>query len=191
MKIYLISDTHFNHAKISTYCDRPKDFTEIIIKRWQETVKPEDLVIHLGDVLIGRAGAAKEILGQLPGRKVLVQGNHDRHHGLSWWMEHGFEFATQGLKFHNCWLTHQPSTSLADGTELNIHGHLHNVWHGFGEWSEAHKARDASILAKVPTMGLKHPWQRLFAVEYTDYRPVEFEKFVSHPDKYQSRGPKR
>jgi hypothetical protein len=36
---------------------------------------------------------------------------------------------------------------------------------------------------------LKHPWQRLFAIEYTDYRPVEFNKFVSHPDKYQSRGP--
>jgi hypothetical protein len=36
---------------------------------------------------------------------------------------------------------------------------------------------------------LLHPWQRLFAVEYTDYRPVEFDKFIHRPDKYQARGP--
>jgi calcineurin-like phosphoesterase family protein len=32
MKVYLISDTHFNHANIATYCDRPADFTDIIIR---------------------------------------------------------------------------------------------------------------------------------------------------------------
>lgn len=175
MNVYLISDTHFNHANIATYCDRPKDFTELIIKRWHETVKPEDLVIHLGDVQIGRK--SEWIMAELPGRKTLVRGNHDREKSNMWWMEHGFDFSCDGLKFRNCWLTHEPSTSLADGCELNIHGHLHNIWHGFG----------AHIEALNPGR-LRNSWQRLFAIEYTDYRPVEFEKFVGHPDKYQARG---
>jgi hypothetical protein len=29
----------------------------------------------------------------------------------------------------------------------------------------------------------------LFAIEYTGYKPVEFDKFIAKPDKYQARGP--
>jgi len=184
MNVYLISDTHFNHANIATYCDRPENFTELILKRWAETVRPEDLVIHLGDVILDKKHAIKDILDSLPGRKVLVRGNHDRQWSCLRWMEAGFQMACDGFKFRNSWLTHEPSTSLADGCQLNIHGHLHNVWHGFK--AECLVGPDADRLKKE----LRYPWQRLFAVEYTDYRPVEFDRFVSHPDKYQSRGPK-
>ena len=180
MNIYLISDTHFNHDNIATYCQRPADFTERLIHNWKHTVGADDTVIHLGDVAIGNRRAVKDILAELPGRKILVRGNHDRAHSNTWWMEQGFAFACDGLKFRNCWLTHEPSTSLADGAQLNIHGHLHNIWHGF--------APDGPSVLKIDK--LKNPWQRLFAVEYTDYRPVEFNKFVNHPEKYQARGPK-
>lgn len=91
-------------------------------------------------------------------------------------MGRGFDFACDGMKFKKMWLTHEPSTSLADGTELNIHGHLHNIWHGF------RPDRGAE-----PTH-LKNPWQRLLAIEYTDYYPVDFDVFVSHPKKYLATG---
>lgn len=177
---WLISDTHFNHDNIATYCDRPKDFTDLIIKRWNEVVKGDDLVIHLGDVAIGNRRSVKSILAVLPGRKVLVLGNHDRQHGPDWWMDQGFAFACQAMKYRNCWLTHEPSTSLADGCELNIHGHLHNIWDGF----HPHHGEERP----TPT-SLRNPWQRLFAIEYTNYRPVNFDKFVSHPDKYRAQHP--
>ena len=174
MNVYLISDTHFNHANIATYCQRPADLTEIIIRTWNNIVKPEDLVIHLGDVMIGKK--SEWIMPALPGRKVLIRGNHDDQQSCTWWMEHGFDFACDGMKFRNCWLTHRPSTSLADGCELNIHGHLHNIWHGF-------KPDDG-----LPATHLHKPWQRLFAIEYTNYMPIEFNKFVSHPKKYLATG---
>jgi calcineurin-like phosphoesterase family protein len=189
MKIFLISDTHFNHDKIATYCDRPPDFTERIIKRWNEVVTYEDTVIHLGDVAIGNRRTVDSILAVLPGRKILVRGNHDRQHSNTWWMEHGFDFACDGMKFRNCWLTHEPSTSLADGCELNIHGHLHNIWHGFN--SPEREERDKDLLGTDYKHKLKKPWQRLFAIEYTDYRPVEFEKFVSQPEKFLATGLKQ
>jgi calcineurin-like phosphoesterase family protein len=126
------------------------------------------------------------IMPTLPGKKVLVRGNHDRQNSNSWWMEHGFDFSCDGMKFRNCWLTHEPSTSLADGCELNIHGHLHNIWHGFHSTNRPDDVMD-SEWAKTRNR-LKHPWQRLFAIEYTNYLPVCFDKFVAHPDKYLARG---
>lgn len=178
MNVYLISDTHFNHDRVATYCDRPADFTERILHNWKQIVKPEDTVIHLGDVMIGNRTRGADQIRSLPGRKILVRGNHDRRSSNTWWMEHGFDFACDGMKFRNCWLTHEPSTSLADGCLLNLHGHLHNIWHGF--------LPEGQMKALAP----KREWQRLFAIEYTNYMPVDFDKFVMHPAKYQARGPK-
>jgi calcineurin-like phosphoesterase family protein len=175
VRVLLFSDSHFNHANIATYCDRPGNFTDIIIKRWQERVKPEDTVIHLGDVIIGRKSSLRDIMSQLPGRKSLIRGNHDRQKSCTWWMENGFDFACDGMRFRNCWLTHEPDTSRAGGCDLNIHGHLHNIWDGFQAEGQ-------------PQLRLHHEWQRLFACEYTNYCPIEFDEFVLHPDKYQARG---
>jgi calcineurin-like phosphoesterase family protein len=181
MKVYLISDTHFNHTKIETYCDRPSDFTERIIRNWKNIIQPTDLIIHVGDVFIGKVEGWESIYPQLPGRKVLVRGNHDKH-PLAWWMEHGFDFACDSMIFRHAWITHRPAHSLPKHTHLNIHGHLHNIWHGFH--------RDEPDTRVINKQGRLHnSFQRLFSVEYTDYKPVEFEHFINDPDRYQARGP--
>jgi calcineurin-like phosphoesterase family protein len=182
MKTLLISDPHLNHHKIETYCDRPPSFTDLIVRNWKALVRPEDLVICLGDVFIGPPAGWKQLYPTLPGRKMLIRGNHDWHHNCTWWMENGFEFACDAMIFRHIWLTHKPAKSLPSGTHLNIHGHLHNIWHGF------HRDEPGREIANRSGK-LYHPWQRLFAVEYTDYKPVELDHFISHPDKYQSRGP--
>ncbi len=181
MKVYVISDTHFNHNKITTYCDRPANFTDTIIHNWQQIVKPEDLLIHVGDVYIDKVDGWDVIWPQLPGRKVLVRGNHDRHHGCTWWMKHGFDFACDAFTFRHVYITHKPAEFLPSRCEVNLRGHLHNIWHGFHNGDPTTE--------KITKSGkLKNPWQRLFAVEYTDYKPIEFEKFMSHPDRYHARG---
>lgn len=114
---------------------------------------------------------------QLPGRKILIRGNHDRNRSISWWMSSGFDFACDSVKFRNCWLTHEPDPVLPEGCTLNLHGHLHNIWHGFLPAGQQQAAKEAH-----------RPFQRLFAVEYTNYCPIEFDEFVAHPDKYLARG---
>lgn len=178
MKYWLISDTHFNHGKIATYCDRPADFTERIIANWTRMVAPDDCVIHLGDVFIGRVDGWNEIWPRLTGRKILVRGNHDRQRSPSWWMRHGFDAACDGMILRNCWLTHEPAAVCPMECDINIHGHLHNIWHGFRAYGGI-----------LPETKLRRDWQRLFALEYTNYSPVEFQKFVSHPEKFLARGP--
>lgn len=179
MKTFIIADTHFNHDKIKTYCERPPNFTELLVKNWNERVNEGDSVIHLGDVGIGPKEGIVETVARLNGRKILVRGNHDREKSNQWWMDRGFAFSCDAMMFRNWWLTHEPAKKLpwAEGVHCqgNIHGHLHNIFHGF----------------QIPGTSFKkliNPWQRLFAVEYTKYYPIEFMEFVNHPDKYNARG---
>ena len=56
--IYLIGDTHFDHANIIRYCNRPfrnvQEMNETIVRNWNEIVKDKDTVYFLGDWTFGR-----------------------------------------------------------------------------------------------------------------------------------------
>lgn len=191
-KVYIVSDTHYNHDReggvMETHCKRPSNFSQLVFDRWNQTVKPEDLVVHVGDVLIGPKSRTKEYLDALNGRKILVRGNHDTDKPCLWWMNNGFAAASDGMLFRNIWVSHKPADVLPAGAELNLHGHLHNIWDGFVD--PKREERDRELLGDDYLKRLKNPWQRLFALEYTDYRPVEWEKFFAHPERYQATGPK-
>ena len=58
---YIISDTHLNHFGIDTYCDRLPNFTDLLIRNWQRTVQSDDLIIHCGDVFIGKPDGWKGV----------------------------------------------------------------------------------------------------------------------------------
>ena len=62
--IWVISDTHFDHANILTFTDKVgkpcrdcctdvEVMNEQMIANWNSVVKPGDKVYHLGDVLFG------------------------------------------------------------------------------------------------------------------------------------------
>lgn len=46
-------------------------------EQWNDTVKPNDIVIHVGDLSFGDWRYTSKLLGTLHGRIVLVAGNHD------------------------------------------------------------------------------------------------------------------
>jgi len=158
MKIWLIADTHFFHDKLAEICDRPADFTVRITENWRRMVSPDDMVIHLGDVAIGKRGPTRELLQSLPGRKILILGNHD-HESVGWYIDSGFAMVCQSMVFRNVLLTHAPSNELPANAVLNVHGHLHNNAHRFAEYEPK-------------------PWHKLLAVETTLYCPVMWEKFI-------------
>lgn len=82
-RVWLISDTHFSHKNIllPEYSNRPfrdvAHMNEELISRWAAIVAPEDIVLHLGDFAMGQQTACEPVLKRLPGRKILVKGNHD------------------------------------------------------------------------------------------------------------------
>lgn len=50
---------------------------EQMIKEWNDVVTPEDTVYILGDVAFLPAANAANIIKQLNGSKILIEGNHD------------------------------------------------------------------------------------------------------------------
>ena len=53
MKFWYSSDSHFHHRRIIEYCSRPfpsvEEMNQVMIERWNEVVKPDDIVYHCGD----------------------------------------------------------------------------------------------------------------------------------------------
>ena len=127
MTIFYTSDTHFGHANIIRYCERPfasaDEMDEALIRNWNAVVSPDDTVWHLGDFAfprkLGRDRLA-EIFAALNGTKHLIQGNHDpdETRRLPW--------ATRGdLRcVEDTILCHYPLTTWA-GDTIHFHGHAH------------------------------------------------------------------
>ena len=83
--IYFTADTHFDHANIIRFCNRPfaavEEMNETLISNWNRKVHGNDTVYILGDMFF-RTTDPEPILRQLKGKKHLITGNHD-----SQWMK--------------------------------------------------------------------------------------------------------
>lgn len=83
MSIFFTSDTHFYHKKILDFCRSTRlgadvdEMNEILIQNWNQDVRPNDDVYHLGDFSFGRSKQTLELLSRLNGKIHLVKGNHD------------------------------------------------------------------------------------------------------------------
>lgn len=146
---YFTSDTHFGHTNIIKYCNRPfadaGEMDRAIIANWNETVKPEDTIYHMGDVFFTSPERAKHILSNLNGYKILILGNHDRS-GMKM-KDWGFQEVHQSLQIEleggiKANLSHYPyrgsddphhkvkfdTKNLNDDGYLLICGHVHTAW---------------------------------------------------------------
>ena len=149
-KIWITSDTHFNHTNIIKYTNRPFENTKImdetIINNWNSVVDENDIVWHLGDFAFGdttvdangkrrnRFDVIREYLPQLNGKINLVLGNHDRRMGKSpsedikLYMDLGFNKVYDMPVIFNDFfiLSHEPKWISNGDAYVNIFGHVHN-----------------------------------------------------------------
>jgi calcineurin-like phosphoesterase family protein len=75
---WIIADTHFFHANIGQYCDRPDGWQDLIIENWNRFIQPDDTVFHLGDLALGKKEDTEALIPLLNGKLYLIRGNHDR-----------------------------------------------------------------------------------------------------------------
>lgn len=85
--IYGIGDLHFDHSKqkpMDIFGDNWINHDQNIIDNWISIVKEDDLVLIPGDISwalkLEDAKGDLEIIHKLPGKKVMIKGNHDY-----WW----------------------------------------------------------------------------------------------------------
>ena len=80
---YYISDLHFYHKNLIERMDNRgfeslEAMHEYMIAKWNGKVRPNDEVVILGDFSIGKGAETNAVLERLQGRKMLIQGNHDK-----------------------------------------------------------------------------------------------------------------
>ncbi len=87
MKIFAISDLHLsvnNPKPMDIFGPTWEGYVDKIFADWQEKVLDDDLVLMAGDfswaMKLEETAADFEMLKALPGKKVLIRGNHD-----FWW----------------------------------------------------------------------------------------------------------
>jgi calcineurin-like phosphoesterase family protein len=146
----------------------PDEMDEEMVKRWNETVRPNDKVYHLGDVVINRK--ALKIMSRLNGDKVLIRGNHDI------FRDDEYRLYFRELRAYHVMngmiLSHIPIHTESLGRfGTNIHGHLH-----------ANRVKkEVETLHEFGVRGSRHYIDVRYhcvCVEHTDYRPILFEDVI-------------
>ena len=164
MKTWITSDLHFGHTNIMKFCPESRAhyngdvayMNETMITEWNAIVTPKDTIYILGDVAFCNAADATKIVRRLNGRKILVEGNHDRK-------------ALKDSSFFRCFAeVHKYLDINYDGTKIvmfhypiaewdqmhrgsvHFHGHLHGNESGL----ENYRARDMGMDAtrKIVTL---------------------------------------
>jgi calcineurin-like phosphoesterase family protein len=136
MTVWFTSDHHFGHANVIKYTNRPfssvEEMDDELIRRWNERIKINDVVYHLGDFSLLSFKYVYEYLDRLNGHIFLVPGGHDER-----WIRHkeSSDFVTHLLPAlvtikHNGFpivLCHYPMLTWdrSHYGSLHLHGHSH------------------------------------------------------------------
>lgn len=129
---YIISDTHFGHKNIVRYCDRPHYHEQLMIANWRKTIKRNDTVLHLGDLMMGGDEYyhhfVENIAPKLTGTRYIILGNHDKRKYD--YEEIGFKVVrpfTINYRNHEVSFDHYPKLiNVEDKNRIHVHGHIHN-----------------------------------------------------------------
>lgn len=155
MRTFITSDLHFGHTNIMKFCPQSRArfnndvnyMNEEMVREWNTCVQPEDLVYILGDVAFLPADKATGYMRRCNGRKILVEGNHDRKLLKDPSFRRCFEEVHKYLDInyngHKCVMFHYP---IAEWDQmhrgaLHFHGHLHGGVSGL----ENFRARDMGM----------------------------------------------
>ena len=137
---FYTADPHFFHQNILKHCARPfrsvEEMNRVILNNYRWTVGPDDDLWLLGDlavVHVDRAEQLASMLHEIPGRKHLITGNHDKPwvRGLDIWTSvHDLvELRDQEIRVTLC---HYPMLTWSGARRgaIQLFGHVHNNWSG-------------------------------------------------------------
>lgn len=145
-ELFVTSDTHFCHASPTIWKNRGFSsidaMNEALIKKWNKKVKKNDIVYHLGDVIVSDARKDYQLLKRLNGKLIFIIGNHDPDtrikllfSELGSKIEGGMyatRFKANGTPFY---VSHFPTITAKFDNKLfsqhivGLHGHIHGKTH--------------------------------------------------------------
>lgn len=129
MQTHLWADLHIDHLQALVrrgWFDTLDHYQQYISDTWIKHVRPTDVIILPGDIAISYNGLCK--IKKLPGRKILVGGNHDGERGVSLSQLASTYDEIHGLLRHRAgfFISHAPLHLEGMRNRRNIHGHMHD-----------------------------------------------------------------
>lgn len=160
--VFFTSDTHFFHRGIIDACRRPfrdvEHMNSALLENWNRVVPNHGLVFHLGDVSFGKTVDTFALIGQLNGRIILIEGNHDKKLPVS--IRGRFEAVCPFLEI---------DIEEGGGTcqRISLMHYAMRVWnrHHYGAWHlHGHSHGSLAPIGKAIDVG----------VDAQDYRPISY-----------------
>lgn len=168
--VFFTSDTHFNHANIISYCQRPfrsvDEMNETIIRNWNNTVSNDDVVFHLGDFCLGGSVEWSKLLDRLNGRIYLILGNHDMKN-----IRQGFLERFEHVAMEMCIEVGKQKIYLNHYPFLCFEGGYKDVWQLFGH---VHTRRNNTGI-DAGRLQYLYPTQYDVGVDNNNFTPVSFD----------------
>lgn len=171
-KVFFTSDTHFNHANIISFCNRPfknvDEMNEVIIANWNSVVGIDDTVFHLGDFCLGGSAEWTKVLDRLNGKIHLIVGNHDMKNLRQDFISRFEEVVMQRhivIDKHSIYLNHYPFLCFCGAYQPDVwqlFGHVHTRKNNTG--------MDACRLQYL------YPTQYDVGVDNNNFMPVSYEQ---------------
>lgn len=168
---FFTSDTHFGHANIIRFCNRPfrnvEEMNEILIENWNKVVSKGDTVFHLGDFAFGGSSVWNSIIPRLNGHINLIIGNHDRKNLRQGYMSY-FDMVVPQLQIeiedNSIYLNHYPF--------LCYGGSYRGVWQLFGH---VHSGPQADGL-DISRLRVLLPTQYDVGVDNNNFTPISYRE---------------
>jgi calcineurin-like phosphoesterase family protein len=145
---FFTADTHFGHANIIRYCNRPFDspshMDDVLIANWNSVVGPEDEVYHLGDFALCNLEPCERVLDRLNGKIYLIRGNHEK---TACAVPHRFEWIKD---YHELYV---PDPSNKGGKQMIVMCHYAmRVWNASHHGAWQLYGHSHGVLADDPTL---------------------------------------
>lgn len=175
-KLFMSSDSHFQHFNISKYCHRPfesrKEMDDALIANWNSVVPEDGIVVHCGDFMLPHKTGDKEykkIWDKLNFKLLLLcRGNHDRIECGTYMYGDKTVIVVdiamvevEGIKIMTC---HYPL--LAYPSDYQVFGHIHTLSDG------TCNGIDGDVVEKL------RKTQYDVGVDQNGYTPVSYWKLV-------------
>lgn len=143
MAIYAISDLHLSfgvNKPMNIFGKVWDNYEETIKQNWLQTVKEEDTVIIPGDIswamTLNESIKDFEYINNLPGKKIILRGNHDYYFSTKTKMLNFFE--EQGFK----------DIQIIHNTAIEVEDYIICGSRGWGKTENNNAEQDKKIIAR-------------------------------------------
>ena len=133
--VWLTADKHHGHNQEFLFKERNvKDLHDMdwtLINNHNERVKPEDIVMHIGDFCFTSGNNSKlkyyEWEDQLNGKIIHILGNHDKQNKIKGALNTA-TYQFEGLNFFMRHIPPENESEIPEGIDIFVCGHVHTLW---------------------------------------------------------------